>query len=84
MTEYQKFNHFAGCWHIGRKDELTRCIEKQKKQFPQEYNFFPRAFIFPYDFQRFETAREMSDDSQLWIQKPVASSLGRNIRVLSN
>ena len=31
---HQKFNHFAGCWHLGRKDKLWKCIERQKKVLP--------------------------------------------------
>lgn len=84
IVDGQKFNHFAGCWHLGRKDELWRAGYKQRKMFPQDYNFLPKTFIFPFDYERFETAREMYDKNHLWIQKPVASSKGRNIRVISN
>ena len=26
IGENKKFNHFAGCWHLGRKDKLWRGI----------------------------------------------------------
>ena len=53
IAEGQKFNHFAGCWHLGRKDELWRAGYRQRKLFPQDYQFLPKTFIFPYDYERF-------------------------------
>lgn len=35
LSEWQRFNHFAGCWSLGRKDEMWRNGYKQFKLFPQ-------------------------------------------------
>jgi tubulin polyglutamylase TTLL4 len=51
--------------------------------FPQEYYFVPKTYIFPFDYDRFQFIRDQSEKDQLWIQKPVASACGRNIKILS-
>lgn len=67
---------------MGRKDKLWKCIEKMKRIFPEDYNFVPKTYIFPHDYERFETVRETADKDQLWIQKPVASACGRCIKLV--
>jgi tubulin polyglutamylase TTLL4 len=32
LNQYQKINHFPGCWHLGRKDNLWRNVFKMKRQ----------------------------------------------------
>jgi tubulin polyglutamylase TTLL4 len=53
MNKSQKMNHFPGCWQLGRKDNMWKNLSKQRRTFPDAYNFVPMTYIFPYDFERF-------------------------------
>ena len=50
MKKYQKINHFPGCWNLGRKDYMWKHLNKQRRSFPEEYNFVPITYLFPSDF----------------------------------
>jgi tubulin polyglutamylase TTLL6/13 len=47
---YQKINHFPGSFQLGNKHFLAKNINKIKKQFPQDYKFFPDTWLLPDDF----------------------------------
>ena len=34
MNRFQKFNHFPGCWYLGRKDYMYKILAKAKRKFP--------------------------------------------------
>ena len=53
MNRFQKMNHFPGCWQLGRKDYMWKNLNKQRRSFPEAYNFVPMTYIFPFDFDRF-------------------------------
>lgn len=57
MNKFQKVNHFPGCWSLGRKDYMWKNLNKQRRGFPEAYNFVPNTYLFPGDFERFEMAR---------------------------
>lgn len=54
---YQKISHFPHSYNIGRKDAMWRNISEMQEEFPDEYNFCPRTFLFPQDAEEFEEAR---------------------------
>lgn len=83
MNRYQKVNHFPGCWHLGRKDNLWRNLSRMKRQFSNEYNFVPNTYLLNSDFQRFTAAKDSSESKALWIMKPCASACGRGIKLIS-
>ena len=83
MNRYQKMNHFPGCWQLGRKDHMWKNLNKQRRAFPEAYNFVPTTYIFPYDFDRFEMIREGADKNTLWIMKPTNSACGRGIKMIN-
>jgi len=58
MNRHQKMNHFPGCWQLGRKDNMWKNLNKQRRVHPEMYSFVPLTYIFPYDFDRFEMIRE--------------------------
>lgn len=75
-------NHFPGTWAIGRKDRLARSMAKKYRDFGEEYNVIPRTYLLPAD--RGSLKRDLTKNPRcMWILKPVASSCGRGIRLVS-
>jgi tubulin polyglutamylase TTLL4 len=83
MNKFQKMNHFPGCWHLGRKDYMWKNLNKQRRSFPEAYNFVPNTYLFPADFDRFEMAREAAEKGKLWIMKPTNQACGRGIKMVT-
>merc|ERR1719156_121045 len=54
MRAYQKVNHFVGMSSITRKNNLGRNLLRMRKQFPNEYRFFPDTWILPTDLSDFK------------------------------
>lgn len=54
LKPYQKMNHFVGMSSITRKNNLGRNLLRMRKQFPQEYKFFPDTWILPTDLSDFK------------------------------
>lgn len=53
LNKFQKFNHFEGCWNVGRKDRLYTHIMNLQKEFPSAYNFLPKTYFLQYNLYRF-------------------------------
>ena len=83
LDRFQKVNHFPGSWALGRKDCMYRNIAKKRREFGEEYSICPTTYILPEDFKFFQQDRE-DNPAALWIKKPVASSCGRGIKMISN
>jgi tubulin polyglutamylase TTLL4 len=88
----KRVNHFPGSWSIGRKDNLNTHIMKMKRKHGDEFEILPEGHIFPKDrdsFCRYLDKEEIWPNkskkaaSVLWILKPLASSCGRGIRVIT-
>jgi tubulin polyglutamylase TTLL6/13 len=47
MKPYQKINHFPGMYGLARKNYLARNLNKLRKLFPQEYDFYPQTWVLP-------------------------------------
>lgn len=41
LKPYQKVNHFPASFELGRKNHLCSNLNKMKRFFPREYNYFP-------------------------------------------
>jgi len=67
---------------MGRKDLMWKNIAKAQKYFPNDYSFCPKTYIFPDDFRKFTTDREVSGNKNMYIMKPSASSCGKGIKVV--
>lgn len=83
MNPFQKTNHFPGCWHLGRKDNLYRHIFRMKQRFEEHFDFIPKTYLLSSEYQRFLMIKKTSDRKALWIMKPVNSSCGRGVKVIS-
>jgi tubulin polyglutamylase TTLL6/13 len=78
MKLYQKINHFPGMYAISRKNYLAYNLNKLKKIYPNEYNFFPRTWVVPCDIGDLKNFIQNKKKSYL-IVKPEASCQGRGI-----
>lgn len=78
MHPYQKINHFPGMYAISRKNYLAMNLSKLKKKFPNEYNFFPRSWLYPCDLNDLKLFMQNKKNCYL-IVKPEASCQGRGI-----
>ncbi len=83
LNKFQRYNHFPCTWQLGRKDNLWKNYKILSQYFPEDYNFIPDTYIIPEDQSQFIKMYESNPDYN-WIIKPVASSRGRGIRLLSN
>ena len=50
MHFYQKISHFPGIHVLARKNLLGLSFMQMSKNFPSEYNFFPKTFMLPNDY----------------------------------
>ncbi|OHT01317.1 Tubulin-tyrosine ligase family protein [Tritrichomonas foetus] len=79
---WQKVNHFSGAYLIGRKDQFHKRMTELRNRAGQNFaSFYPKSFLLPEDSIRLQKSWKKK---ALWIIKPVASSRGRGIRVLSS
>jgi tubulin polyglutamylase TTLL6/13 len=78
MKQYQKINHFPGMYAISRKNYLAYNLNKLRKLFPEDYNFFPRTWVLPSDLGEIKSFLILNKSSYL-IVKPEASCQGRGI-----
>lgn len=76
---------------IGRKDRLQRTISAMTRLHGDEFGFHPDGFSLPKDGGNLErclrndsaSSRASKKGGNLWIVKPLASSCGRGIRVIT-
>lgn len=93
MQPYQKVNHFPGMYVVCRKNFLARNLMKMQRQFPQEYDFFPKTWLLPseaIDFrnQFSDTVNgkqvQKSQKRKTYIVKPEGLSQGKGIFLSRN
>lgn len=78
---WQKINHFAGAFFMGRKDYFHNRMTELKERIGDEANFYPESYLLPAE--RSECEKHYKDH-RLWIIKPLASSRGRGIYVINS
>eukprot|EP00929_Paragymnodinium_shiwhaense_P108345 TRINITY_DN74661_c0_g1_i1.p1 TRINITY_DN74661_c0_g1~~TRINITY_DN74661_c0_g1_i1.p1 ORF type:complete len:811 (-),score=138.77 TRINITY_DN74661_c0_g1_i1:66-2498(-) len=78
LKTYQKFNHFVGMSSITRKNNLGRNLLRMRKQFPEEYNFFPDTWILPTDLSDFKSQFSAARN-KTFIIKPDNGCQGKGI-----
>lgn len=79
----QRMNHFPGMYEICRKDRLGRNLNRHKRLFPNDYNFFPETWDLPTegaDVISFIRRRK----NVTFIVKPESGCQGKGIFLLRN
>ncbi|XP_047677194.1 tubulin polyglutamylase TTLL5 isoform X2 [Tachysurus fulvidraco] len=83
LQDFQKVNHFPRSNELTRKDRLYKNIQRlQQAHGFQNFHIVPQTFVLPAEYQDFCNA--FSKDKGPWIIKPVASSRGRGIYLVSS
>jgi tubulin polyglutamylase TTLL6/13 len=79
----QKANHFPGMNEICRKDRLARNLNRMKKSFPEDYNFFPRTWSLPADVADLLMYSRLKKNAT-YICKPDSGCQGKGISLARN
>ncbi|KAL1787092.1 tubulin polyglutamylase TTLL11 [Sigmodon hispidus] len=82
-------NKFPGMTEMVRKITLSRALRIMQNLFPEEYNFYPRSWILPDEFQLFVTqVRMVKDGDPSWkptfIVKPDGGCQGDGIYLIKD
>ena len=77
---YQRINHFPSSSELGRKDLLAINLNLAKSYMPELYQFYPKTWVLPRDFQAFNRRQANS----FYIVKPHANCQGRGIYLTKN
>lgn len=87
LKPYQRINHFPGMGEVTRKDNLARNMMKMSKALPEEYNFVPRTWILPADYnilQNYMKDLKAHKKSKTFIVKPSNGAQGHGISLYKN
>uniref|UniRef100_A0A8C5B289 Tubulin--tyrosine ligase-like protein 5 n=1 Tax=Gadus morhua TaxID=8049 RepID=A0A8C5B289_GADMO len=83
LQDFQKVNHFPRSYELTRKDRLYKNIQRMQQAHGfKNFNIVPQTFVLPSEYKTFCSC--FSKDKGPWIIKPVASSRGRGIYLVSN
>ena len=60
IQKNKKWNHFPGCYNLGRKDMLWKAMQLKINLFPVDYNIIPKSWIMPFDYKDFILNKDVS------------------------
>lgn len=80
-------NKFPGMIEMLRKINMSRAVRTMQELFPEEYDFYPRSWILPEEFQQFATQIRMVKENDAtvnltFIVKPDGGSQGDGIYLI--
>ena len=86
LNKYQRYNHFPMTWQLSRKDNLYTNFKRMKDKFPNDYTYMPETYILPKDEATFNSliANYTVSKDNMWLIKPVASSRGAGIHLMTD
>jgi tubulin polyglutamylase TTLL4 len=76
---WQKINHFAGAFLMGRKDDFHHRMRELSDRMGR-VPFYPESYLLPRESEEFATE---FPKHEFWIMKPCASARGSGIKILS-
>lgn len=81
VKSWQKINHFAGAFMIGRKDEFHRRMTELKERVGDFASFYQDSYLMPA--QKAELEKDFKNH-RLWIVKPFAAAQGKGIYLVDS
>jgi len=82
LNAHQKVNHFPRTVELTRKDYLVRTLGALRERCGSSaYEYLPTTFVLPAEADALFAA--MARERSAWIVKPIASSRGRGISLVS-
>ena len=87
LNKFQRFNHFPMTWQLSRKDNLYNNYYRLHVKFPNDFKYMPETYVLPRDNEIFAEKiknYDLNNKENLWLLKPMASSRGRGIRMLTD
>ncbi|XP_076045386.1 uncharacterized protein LOC143027756 isoform X2 [Oratosquilla oratoria] len=82
LQDWQKVNHFPRSSELTRKDRLYMNIKRMQRQFGVKlFDFIPTSFVLPSEYRDFCDTHLRERGT--WIVKPVASSQGKGIYLIT-
>jgi len=75
-------NRFPGMKEAAHKRELGAALNLLAKYYPEDFDFFPKTYTFPEDYERLQQDMEARRCAQ-YIVKPSAGSQGEGIYMIS-
>lgn len=80
-ASWQKINHFAGAFLMGRKDNFHKVMKELHQRIGDDSDFYPKSFLLQNEIHE---AESIFSSYHQWIFKPCASSRGRGIHIISS
>ena len=78
MQSYQRINHYPGMYSLSHKNHLCRNLKRMQKFFSNEFEFFPRTWILPFEASDFK-GQFTKKKAKTFIVKPAANCQGKGI-----
>ena len=75
-------NRFPGMKEAAHKRDLGAALNMLTKYYPEDFDFFPKTYTFPEDYERLQEDMEAHRCAQ-YIVKPSAGSQGEGIYMIS-
>jgi Tubulin-tyrosine ligase family len=70
----------AGMASIARKGRMAQALDRMRRQFPADYNFYPRTWVLPAELTAFRSEFDaQGKSSRTYIIKPDAGCQGKGI-----
>ena len=85
VKPWQRINHFPGMTNIARKSRMAQNLERMRRLFPSEFQFYPKTWVLPSDFADFRAHFDSYGRSKdVFIVKPDSGCQGRGIFLTSD